>query len=704
MPRLKLFLLLFVFTDSINAQIYQKTSEELARALKKCAELNEEIEQENDHTIWIKLNVALKQVAAENLKRTNLAKTERDEFRRYLAIAWLNDGAYYNYVDQYAEAIVCYKKSLGLTIPDKNYELSASNYQNIATAHDFLGNLDSTLLYLQKALVLAKQSGNESNIAYVLTDLGYTYKNIGDYPKAIDNNIAALKLFSKLADDSGLERTYFAIARIFYDQREFQKSKAYYLKGLKIAEKSNDFVRQCLILNGLATVYLMEKEYPKSNFYAQESLLIAKRNNLKFLEASAFRILGETCLNQGVHTEAQHSLTKASQIFTGLGNTNHNAQTLLLLANSYLATKNYAGAEQVLSKAYAQAVEDKFPRVMKDAAELLSVLHQNLGDYKMALFYQQEARQLSDSLFRDENKNAALKAEFAYQSELKETQLKTISQEKQLAELRGQRKNTLIYSIIFIVLLGVALTYFVFNRFRDIKENELLATKLAATERQLQIEEQAKNSELKALKSQMNPHFMFNALNSIQEQFMYGDKNVANEQMGNFTYLTRQILSVSGRKKIKLSTEIEILTKYLELEKMRFAAGFTYEISVGKNIDQDYHQLPPMLIQPFIENSVRHGLLHKYVDKIVKVHFELDTKEENLVCTVEDNGIGRKKAAEINKRKRQEHESFSIAATSERLQLMSQNGELKDFIHYQDLENKAGEAIGTKVSVIIPLG
>ncbi len=682
----------------------QKANGELALALKKCSELNEQIEQENDHNVWIKLNVELKQIAADNLKSTNLAKTERDELRRYLAIAWLNDGAYHNYVDQYAKAILYYKKSLALTIPDKNYELSASNYQNIATAHDFLGNLDSTLLYLQKALVLAKQSGNESNIAYVLTDLGYTYKNIGDYPKAINNNIAALKLFSKLADDIGLERTYFAIARIFYDQREFQKSKTYYLKGLKIAEKSNDFVRQCLILNGLATVYLMEKEFLKSNFYAQESLLIAERNNLKFLEASAFRILGETSLNQGTHAEAQRGLKKASQIFTSLGNTNHNAQVLLLLANSYLATKNYAEAEQVLSKAYAQAMEDKFPRVMKDAAELLSVLHQNLGDYKTALFYQQEARQLSDSLFRDENKNAALKAEFAYQSELKETQLKTISQEKQLAELRGQRKNMLLYSIIFTVLLGVALTYFVFNRFRDRKENELLATKLAATERQLQIEERAKDSELKALKSQMNPHFMFNALNSIQEQFMYGDKNVANEQMGNFTYLTRQILSVSGRKKIKLSTEIEILAKYLELEKMRFAEGFTYEISVGKNIDKDYHQLPPMLIQPFVENSVRHGLLHKYGDKIIKVHFELSTGEENLVCIVEDNGIGRTKSAEINRKKGQGHESFSTTATRERLQLTSKNADVKDFIVYHDSENIVGEATGTKVIVTIPLG
>ena len=188
-----------------------------------------------------------------------------------------------------------------------------------------------------------------------------------------------------------------------------------------------------------------------------------------------------------------------------------------------------------------------------------------------------------------------------------------------------------------------------------------------------------------------------NALNSIQEQFMYGDKVVANEQMSNFTYLTRQILTVSGKKKINLSTEIEILTKYLELEKMRFAEGFHYEITLGDRIDEDYHQIPPMLIQPFVENAIKHGLLHNQGDKKVCINFDLDEKEESLICVVEDNGIGRAKSAEIKSKQMQLHESFSTSATEERLRLLSNTHSVQDFIIYED------KLEGTLVKIMIPL-
>ena len=178
---------------------------------------------------------------------------------------------------------------------------------------------------------------------------------------------------------------------------------------------------------------------------------------------------------------------------------------------------------------------------------------------------------------------------------------------------------------------------------------------------------------------------------------MYGDKTLANEQMGNFTYLTRQILTVSGKKKINLATEVEILTKYLELEKMRFAEGFDYSISLSENIDEDYHQIPPMLIQPFVENSIKHGLLHKAGDKKLSVKFALDGAEENLVCVVEDNGVGRAKSAEIKSKQVQQHESFSTSATAERLKLLSQSATIKDFVVYEDKPE------GTKVTLFIPL-
>ena len=218
------------------------------------------------------------------------------------------------------------------------------------------------------------------------------------------------------------------------------------------------------------------------------------------------------------------------------------------------------------------------------------------------------------------------------------------------------------------------------------RETELREIKLQQTE-----------SELKAIKSQMNPHFIFNALNSIQEMFFIGDKRLANEHLGKFSQLTREILKASGKQFISLSEEIEMLTKYLELEGLRFEKDFSFSISMNDEDAADDIMLPPMLVQPYIENSIRHGLLHKKGEKKIEINFNFNEEKKALECIVQDNGIGRSESAEINKSRTQLHESFSTSANAKRLELLNQNREEKIGVMYQDLEQ------GTKVSIKIPV-
>jgi LytS/YehU family sensor histidine kinase len=177
---------------------------------------------------------------------------------------------------------------------------------------------------------------------------------------------------------------------------------------------------------------------------------------------------------------------------------------------------------------------------------------------------------------------------------------------------------------------------------------------------------------------------------------------VANEQLNNFTYLTRKILDVSGKKNIPISDEFEILTKYLELEQLRFKKDFTYSINISNNIDEDYHKIPPMLIQPFVENSIKHGLLHQKGEKKVKIHFDIDKNETYLICTVIDNGIGRKKSAEIKAKNNTNHNSFSTQSIEQRLELLNKKTQLSDLMTYSDLINEQNEVTGTKVVIKIP--
>jgi tetratricopeptide (TPR) repeat protein len=225
------------------------------------------------------------------------------------------------------------------------------------------------------------------------------------------------------------------------------------------------------------------------------------------------------------------------------------------------------------------------------------------------------------------------------------------------------------------------------------REAELRELKI----KQQQTELESRESELKAIKAQMNPHFIFNALNSIQEMFFIGDKRLANEHLGKFSQLTREILKASGKQFISLSEEMEMLTKYLELEGLRFEKDFSFSIQSNNDEASDDILLPPMLLQPYIENAIRHGLLHQKGEKTIAIHFNFDENKKLLTCVIQDNGIGRNASTEINKNRKQLHESFSTSANEKRLELLNQNRDEKIGVWYEDL------IPGTKVIVTIPV-
>jgi len=202
-------------------------------------------------------------------------------------------------------------------------------------------------------------------------------------------------------------------------------------------------------------------------------------------------------------------------------------------------------------------------------------------------------------------------------------------------------------------------------------------------------------SQLTALKSRMNPHFMFNSLNSIQHLIVKQDVKQSNLYISKFGKLMRQILDVSGKEKISLQEEIEILELYMDLEKLRFGDDFKYELVFHEHLNTYQIDIPPMILQPFVENAIKHGLLHKKGEKHLKIEFK---KEKDLICIITDNGIGRKKSEEIKKRQNPEHESFATKATQEQMELLQEYYHESYRFEIEDLMN-SGEAVGTKVTI-----
>jgi two-component system, LytTR family, sensor kinase len=485
-------------------------------------------------------------------------------------------------------------------------------------------------------------------------------------------------------------------------QKQYKEAIPYLEKYISICKEINDKKNLAIGLNNLGYTNYLQKNYDIALKYFQESLEL-KKEVYKQIDPIQLGNIGNIYFAKENFEVALEYYKKALKISTEEGIQDQIATNQTSIAKTLFAQKKYNEALSFAEKGFKNAQKLKRLKRIESSSEILYKIHEALKQPAKALEMYKIYGKMKDSITNEENKSQILKAEFKYETELKESQIKDLSQQKQISELESNRKTTLIYSILGGILALAAIAYFSFTRFKANKENELLSSQLEEAEKRIIIEQKATESELKALKSQMNPHFMFNALNSIQEQFMYGDKTVANEQMGNFTYLTRQILTVSGKKKINLSTEIEILNKYLDLEKMRFAEGFKYQINLSDKIDEDYHQIPPMLIQPFVENSIKHGLLHKVGDKNLSISFDLDENEENLICIVEDNGIGREKSAEIKSKRVQQHESFSTSATEERLRLLSNDLKTKDLVVYEDLKDEAGNALGTRVSIKISM-
>jgi ligand-binding sensor domain-containing protein/two-component sensor histidine kinase len=203
--------------------------------------------------------------------------------------------------------------------------------------------------------------------------------------------------------------------------------------------------------------------------------------------------------------------------------------------------------------------------------------------------------------------------------------------------------------------------------------------------------------ELKALRSQMNPHFIFNTLNSIQNYIALNDFKSSNKYITQFARLIRTVLNLSEKNMITIQEEIDVLKMYMDLERMRFDQQFDYEIKISEEIDSDYDKIPSMLLQPYVENAIWHGLMNKKEKGRIKIEIKL--KENYLCCSIEDNGIGRKKAAEISANRKIAHKSVGMSITKERLDLMS-SAEVN--VNIIDIINSTGEEIGTKVIVKIP--
>ena len=238
------------------------------------------------------------------------------------------------------------------------------------------------------------------------------------------------------------------------------------------------------------------------------------------------------------------------------------------------------------------------------------------------------------------------------------------------------------------------------NRIVKIKAEQLAKEKEIEV---LKLNKDLATSQLTTLRAQMNPHFIFNALNSIQQYVLQGNVVEANKYLSKFSKLQREVLNHSDQNFISLEKELEVLNLYLELEQLRFERNFVYEIKMNAAIDADEIKIPPMIIQPFVENSIWHGLMPKQGERWVHIHFELSS-DDLLVCTVTDNGIGRDASARLKQNGHEQHKSKGLSLVYDRLNILRQQYDQAFEVKIKDIVDSNNLPAGTEVKLNIYTG
>ncbi|HEY5750098.1 MAG TPA: histidine kinase [Chryseolinea sp.] len=349
-------------------------------------------------------------------------------------------------------------------------------------------------------------------------------------------------------------------------------------------------------------------------------------------------------------------------------------QSCQRMAQAFVAMHQRDSAMVYARRAFAIANALQENTSISRSGLALANLFRDHGLYDSALFYQQKVIESLERQFSDEKERQALNTYFNEKI-----------REQEVAAKKKEYYSTLWLYVLFSVL-SVLVLLAIFYRI-----------KLKSS-----YDKRMKEIEMRALRAQMNPHFIFNCLGSINRYIVKSDTKTASNYLTKFAKLIRLILDNSSSDHISLGAEIQTLQLYLDMESLRFDGGFDYEIEQGENLKEDHISLPSMLIQPYVENAIWHGLLQKEERGKLWIRFK-KINGHTLQAEIEDNGIGRKNAAELKSKNAITQKSYGMQISSDRIKIINNLYKLNNSVTIHDLVDERGEASGTKIILKIPV-
>ncbi len=581
--------------------------------------------------------------ALASLQFNNTAK-EQSEAYRMLGDAYVNLNQLDLGINSYKTAIEQYSTT-GTRL--KLAQVYATSGMRAKSSKLFIDLLKDRLTPIQKMKV-QEGLGDNLSIDKDLRKAANYYEKSLQIAKDLKNNQYVAELNSKIGmckDNLGNP----------------QGARLYFQASLESAENIN-LSQRATVTNTIANHYKVQENFDKEIEFRSQALEVLSQRNVGDIPRSV----------------------KVDQV--SISSLNFD------IGKAYVNKKAYKMAIPFLEKSKFEAKEAKNVTLEKRAVENLSNAYKNIGDYKKALSSYQEYVLLVDALYKQ--KEAAIKAAVSLGKDLtnKQNRINSLEKDRELVASKYslyakeqeltvesyKRQRMIIYSLIaglFLMLLSL------FFMYRSNKQRKMTNNLLA----------------LKSLRSQMNPHFIFNALNSVNSFIAQNDERAANRYLTEFSKLMRNVLNNSEKDFIVLADEIELLELYLRLEHQRFEDKFEYELTIDPAIQTYEFQIPPMLLQPYIENAVWHGL--RYKKEAGKLVVSMAMKDKNSIeILITDNGIGRSESKRLKTKNQKKQESKGMNNIKERIAILNDMYGDKVMVTVSDLLD---DGSGTKVLLIL---
>jgi tetratricopeptide (TPR) repeat protein len=534
-----------------------------------------------------------------------------------------------------------------------------------------------------QALALSKAQSDTMNMMISLNNLGVNMRRIDDLTKASDYHMAVLNLAEKFTNHSNTVKKSTCIAlnslgNINISLKQYDKAIEVFKQSNAIEQSMNSAIGQAINHANIGEAFELSGRIDSARQHYLYSLQFNEKAGSVLGIALCYNNLGTVYQKEHQLEQAISYYEKAIPLMRTIGDKYHLIISLQSMARARIENNQLKAASVFLNEANQLALEIGAKVHLKEGFLMLSKIEEATGRYKEALKYKTLSHQYSDSIFNEENQRHLIDIQTRYETQQKEQQIILLNRDNDLknASLKYQRLVIWSGSLLFLIIAAFSWLFI----------------------RQRRKRQQAYQAELeqKLLRSQMNPHFIFNSLGAIQSFMMKNEGRKAAFYLSSFSSLMRSILKNSREEWITLQEEKQTLENYLNLHQLRLGEKLSFEVSVVGDLEPESLVLPPMLVQPFVENAILHGIEPLEGNGHISITFE--QADDRLKITVEDNGKGIEPG-----KKKENHNSYALRIFEERVANLKWTTGAEVDYHIGQRGLVEGKNPGTVVTVKLPL-